>query len=250
MRRTSGEKRGGFIPQLPVGAFHWGQQRRWCRWQPAGNEGRGCSIGNPPTLSTCRWEERKLVEQVSGTGVSGGLRTDGRGLASLKGPWCPRASRMLGTFMVLRRPLAKEWPRGVQVQPVLRRGQERVRMGALARGGSRERNQRSSRYNSGATSHPHQALHHRDAGLPQSTSKQSAPWPGLPDLHSQLQTHKSGHPRPSKSHTSSNYSWLNICSTFIPRWGPPLGGAWGPQEARTPAFQLPPGPRLQTEHHS
>ena len=30
-----------------------------------------------------------LVEQIISTGVSGGLRTDGRGLASLKGPWYP-----------------------------------------------------------------------------------------------------------------------------------------------------------------
>lgn len=138
MRRPSGEKRSGFIPQLPVGAFHWGQQKGWCRWQPAGDKGGGCSLSNPPTLSTSRWEERKLVEQVTDTAVSGGLRTGGRGLASLKGPWCPRASQMPGTFMVLQRPLAKEWPSGVQVLPVLRWGQKRVRMGALARGGSRE----------------------------------------------------------------------------------------------------------------
>lgn len=72
-------------------------------------------------------------------------------------------------------------------------------MGALAGERSRERNQRSSRYSSGATSQPHQALHHSEAGLPQPTSKQSAPWPGLPDLQFQHQTHKSGHPRPSKN---------------------------------------------------
>lgn len=77
----------------------------------------------------------------------------------------------------------------------------------------------------------------------------SLAWPSRPPL-SAPDSQERAPKAIQKSHTSSNYSWLNICSTFIPRWGPPLGGAWGPQEARTPAFQLPPGPRLQTEHHS
>ena len=77
---------------------------------------------------------------LGGQGTMGTAVADvgSRGLASLKGPWCPQASQMPGTFMVLQRPLAKEWPSGVQVLPALRWGQKRVRMGALARGGSRE----------------------------------------------------------------------------------------------------------------
>lgn len=248
MRRTSGEKRSGFIPQLPVEAFHWGQQKGWCRWQPAGDKGGGCSLSNPPTLSTSRWEERKLVEQAADTAVSGGLQTDGRGLASLKGPWCPRASRMPGTFMVLQRPLAKEWPSGVQVLPVLRWGQKRVRMGALARGGSRE----GTRVTPGTTRWPpHTPIKScitEKLGSPSQPPVCSLAWPSRPPL-SAPDPQEWAPKAIQKSHTSSNYSLLNICSMFIPQWGPPLGGPWGPQGAHTPALQFPPALRLQAEHH-
>ena len=76
----------------------------------------------------------------------------------------------------------------------------------------------------------------------------SLAWPSRPPL-SAPDSQKRAPKAIQKSHTSSNYSLLNICSMFMPQWGPPLGGAWGPQGAHTPAFQLPPVLRLQTEHH-
>lgn len=234
-----------------------------CLWRPfiGGNrkDGAGGSLlgtragvapsATPPTLSTSRWEERKLVEQAADTAVSGGLQTDGRGLASLKGPWCPRASRMPGTLMVLQRPLAKEWPSGVQVLPVLRWGQKRVRMGALARGGSRE----GTRVTPGTTRWPpHTPIKScitEKLGSPSQPPVCSLAWPSRPPL-SAPDPQEWAPKAIQKSHTSSNYSLLNICSMFIPQWGPPLGGPWGPQGAHTPALQFPPALRLQAEHHS
>ena len=51
------------------------------------NGGKLPRLTAPPMLSTPRGE-RRLVVQVVGTGMGGGLRAGGKGLTSLKGPWC------------------------------------------------------------------------------------------------------------------------------------------------------------------